>query len=196
MLFQILENRSKLIIALIFVYLISWELQVWVVFPLEQLLDFAITQHASMIFFPAGVIFVSFYLLRWWFIPVVLIGRVFTGFEQAGWEFSLMLFVENGIVICVYPLWLYILNLAKWDVFGDQDESNLTIIGAMIFQLLVTFTTSLAGAMREVSVKAISWDQSTQYIIHFISGDVLGAGIVMYLFYRLMKLAAPTKRTC
>ena len=196
MLLQILENRLTLVIVLICTYLISWKFQVLIIFPLEQLLGFEITQYASFIFFPAGVIFISFYLLRWWFVPVVLIGRVFTGFEQAGWEFSLMLFVENGIVICVYPLWLYILNLAKWDVFGDRDESNLTIIGAMIFQLLVTFTISLAGAMREVSTNAISWNQSTQYIIHFISGDVLGAGIVMYLFYHLMKLAASKPRSC
>ena len=196
MLFQILENRLKLVIVLVCIYFISWKFQVLIIFPLEQSLAFAITQHASFIFFPAGVIFVSFYLLRWWFVPVVLIGRVFTGFEQAGWEFSLMLFVENGIVICVYPLWLYILNLAKWDVFGDRDESNLTIMGAMIFQLLVTFTISLIGAVSQVSIDAISWDQSTQYIIHFICGDVLGAGIVMYLFYRLMKLLAPKPRSC
>ena len=196
MLFQILENRLKLVVVLICIYLISWKFQVLVILPLEQSLGFEITQHASFIFFPAGVIFISFYLLRWWFLPVVLIGRVFTGFEHAGSEFSLMLFVENGIVVCVYPLWLYILNLAKWDVFGDRDESNLTIIGAMIFQLLVTFTISLAGVMREVSINAISWDQSTQYIVHFISGDVLGAGIVMYLFYRLMKLARPKRRSC
>lgn len=196
MLFQILENRLKLVIVLICIYLISWEFQVLIIFPLEQSLDFVITQHASFIFFPAGVIFISFYLLRWWFIPVVLIGRVFSGFEQAGWEFSLMLFVENGIVICIYPLWLYILNLAKWDVFGDRDESNLTVVGAMIFQLLVTFTISLVGAMSQVSIDAISWDQSTQYILHFISGDVLGAGVVMYLFYRWVKLAASKPRSC
>lgn len=194
MLLRLLENRPKLVTVLLFIYLMAWKFQVLVIFPLEQSLGFAITQHASMIFFPAGVIFISFYLLRWWFVPIVLIGRTFSGFELAGYEFSLMLLIENVIVVFVYPIWLYILNIAKWDVFGDRDESNLTIIGAMIFQLLVTFSISLLGAIREVSTEQITWEQSTQYIIHFIIGDTLGAGIVMYLFYYLMKISVANSR--
>jgi glycerol uptake facilitator-like aquaporin len=35
----------------------------------------------------------------------------------------------------------------------------------------------------------LSWNESTQYIVHFIIGDVLGTGVVIFLFYKCMQIA-------
>ena len=189
MVFKILEDRRKLIPALLVLYILSWEVSNHVVFPLESLLDWEISQHASILFLPAGVIFLSFYLLRWWFIPIVLIGRTYASYDNFGDILTASILIENLFICLVYPLWLHLLNSAKWDVFGDQDQSNLTFIGAVIFQTMVTFSISFGSTIQQVLMSKISWDQSTQYVMHFIIGDVLGTLAVIYLFYQLLRFA-------
>ena len=189
MVFKILEDRRKLIPALLVLYFLSWEFSISVIFPLEAYLDWEISQHASVLFLPAGVIFLSFYLLRWWFIPIVLIGRTYVSYDTFGDILTASILIENLFVCLVYPLWLHLLNSAKWDVFGDQDQSNLTLIGAVIFQTMVTFTISFGSTIQQVLMSKISWDQSTQYVMHFIIGDVLGTLAVIYLFYQLLRFA-------
>ena len=194
MLLRIVDDKRKLIPALLLVYVLAWELSHHVIIPIEAKLGWEITQHASILFLPAGVIFLSFYLLRWWFIPVVLIGRTFVNFDFYQIGFSWIFILESMFVCLVYPLWLYLLNSANWDVFGDKIQSSLTLIGAMIFQMMVTFTISLSATIQEITFGGLSWNDSTQYIIHFIVGDVLGTGVVIFLFYKFMQLAVAMRQ--
>ena len=194
MLLRIVDDKRKLIPALLLVYVLAWELSHHVIIPIEAKLGWEITQHASILFLPAGVIFLSFYLLRWWFIPVVLIGRTFVNFDFYQIGFSWIFILESMFVCLVYPLWLYLLNSANWDVFGDKDQSSLTLTGAMIFQMMVTFTISLSATIQEITFGGLSWNDSTQYIVHFIVGDVLGTGVVIFLFYKFMQLAVAMRQ--
>ena len=155
MLLGIIDDKRKLIPALLVLYILSWEVSNHVVFPLESLLDWEISQHASILFLPAGVIFLSFYLLRWWFIPIVLIGRTYASYDNFGDILTASILIENLFICLVYPLWLHLLNSAKWDVFGDQDQSNLTFIGAVIFQTMVTFTISFGSTIQQVLMSKI-----------------------------------------
>jgi len=189
MLLGIIDDKRKLIPSLLLVYILSWEFSIYVVFPLEATLGWEISQHASILFLPAGVIFLSFYLLRWWFLPVVLVGRTFVNIDFYDVGFSWTFVLESIFVCLVYPLWLHLLNSANWDVFGDKDHRSLTLIGAMIFQTMVTFTISLGATIQGVSTGELSWNESTQYIVHFIVGDVLGTGAVIFLFYQFMRIA-------
>jgi len=189
MLLGIIDDKRKLIPSLLLVYILTWEFSIYVVFPLEATLGWEISQHASILFLPAGVIFLSFYLLRWWFLPVVLVGRTFVNIDFYDVGFSWTFVLESIFVCLVYPLWLHLLNSANWDVFGDKDHHSLTLIGAMIFQTMVTFTISLGATIQGVSTGELSWNESTQYIVHFIVGDVLGTGAVIFLFYQFMRIA-------
>ena len=189
MLLGIIDDKRKLIPSLLLVYILTWEFSIYVVFPLEATLGWEISQHASILFLPAGVIFLSFYLLRWWFLPVVLVGRTFVNIDFYDVGFSWTFVLESIFVCLVYPLWLHLLNSANWDVFGDKDHRSLTLIGAMIFQTMVTFTISLGATIQGVSTGELSWNESTQYIVHFIVGDVLGTGAVIFLFYQFMRIA-------
>jgi hypothetical protein len=189
MLFSIIGDKRKLIPALLFLYMLSWELSVRVIFPVETNLGWEISQQASILFLPAGVIFLSFYLLRWWFIPIVLIGRTYASFDNFGDVLTPSILIENMFICLVYPLWLHLLNSANWDVFGDKDKNSLTLTGAMIFQSMVTFTMSFGSTLQQIAFDAISWDESTQYVMHFIIGDVLGTGVVIFLFYKFMQIA-------
>jgi hypothetical protein len=192
MLLSIIDDKRKLIPALLILYILTWELSGRVIFPLEAKLGWEISQHASIVFLPAGVIFLSFYLLRWWFIPVVLIGRTYASFDNFGDVFTVSILIENIFICLVYPLWLHLLNSANWDVLGDEDQSNLTLVGTIIFQIMVTFTISFGSTIQQILMSKISWDQSTQYIIHFIIGDVIGTVVVIYLFYLLMRFTLAT----
>jgi len=189
MLLSIVDDKRKLIPALLLVYVLAWELSVRVIFPLEANLGWEISQHASMLFLPAGVIFLSFYLLRWWFIPIVIIGRTYASFDNFGDVLTPSILIENMFICLVYPLWLHLLNSANWDVFGDRDQNSLTLTGAMIFQTMVTFTISFGSTIQNIILSGLSWNDSTQYIVHFIIGDVLGTGVVIFLFYKFMRLA-------
>ena len=194
MFLDIIDDKRKLIPALLILYILTWELSHHVIIPIEAKLGWEITQHASILFLPAGVIFLSFYLLRWWFIPVVLIGRTFVNFDFYQIGFSWIFILKSMFVCLVYPLWLYLLNSANWDVFGDKIQSSLTLIGAMIFQMMVTFTISLSATIQEITFGGLSWNDSTQYIVHFIVGDVLGTGVVIFLFYKFMQLAVAMRQ--
>jgi len=189
MLLGIIDDKRKLIPALLILYILSWELSVGVIFPLEANLGWEISQHASILFLPAGIIFLSFYLLRWWFIPIVLIGRTYASFDNFGDVLTPSILIENMFICLVYPFWLHLLNSANWDVFGDTDQNSLTLTGAMIFQSMVTFTISFGSTIQQIVFGTISWNESTQYVVHFIIGDVLGTGVVIFLFYKFMQLA-------
>jgi len=194
MLLRIVDDKCKLIPALLLVYVLAWELSHHVIVPIEAKLGWEITQHASILFLPAGVIFLSFYLLRWWFIPIVLIGRTYVSFDNFGDVLTASILIENIFICLVYPLWLHLLNSANWDVFGDKDQSSLTLIGAMIFQMMVTFTISLGATLQSITLGGLSWNDSTQYIVHFIIGDVFGTGVVIFLFYKFMQLAVAIRQ--
>ena len=189
MLLRIIDDKRKLIPALLILYILLWELSGRVIFPLEANLGWEISQHASILFLPAGVIFLSFYLLRWWFIPIVLIGRTYASFDNFGDVITPSILIENIFICLVYPLWLHLLNSANWDVFGDKDHNALTITGAMIFQSMVTFTISFGSTIQQITFGTISWNESTQYVMHFIIGDVIGTGIIIFVFYQFMRVA-------
>lgn len=188
MLLRILDNRPKLIVMLIISVLAAFEIQRYVIYPIESLLNFEITQYASMVYLPAGVIFLSFYLLRWWFLPVILIGRTYISLQLGPAELILDMMIFNLVVALLYPLWLYLLNNANWDVFGDVDKNQLTITGAMIFALLLSFSTGILSAINQTMSGVVPLDQALQYTLHFIIGDTIGTGVILFLFYQLLKL--------
>lgn len=188
MLLRILDNRPKLIVMLIISVLAAFEIQRYVIYPIESLLNFEITQYASMVYLPAGVIFLSFYLLRWWFLPVILIGRTYISLQLGHAELILDIMIFNLVVALLYPLWLYLLNNANWDVFGDVDKNQLTITGAMIFALLLSFSTGILSAINQTVSGVVPLDQALQYTLHFIIGDTIGTGVILFLFYQLLKL--------
>lgn len=188
MLLRILDNRPKLIVMLIISVLAAFEVQRYVIYPIESLLNFEITQYASMVYLPAGVIFLSFYLLRWWFLPVILIGRTYISLQLGPAELILDMMIFNLVVALLYPLWLYLLNNANWDVFGDVDKNQLTITGAMIFALLLSFSTGILSAINQTMSGVVPLDQALQYTLHFIIGDTIGTGVILFLFYQLLKL--------
>lgn len=194
MLLSIIDDKRKLIAALLILYILSWELSGGVIFPLEANLGWEISQHASILFLPAGIIFLSFYLLRWWFIPVVLIGRTYASFDNFGDVITASILIENVFICLVYPLWLHLLNSANWDVFGDKNQNSLTLTGAMIFQAMATFTISFGSTIQQITFGTISWNESTQYVMHFIIGDVLGTGVVIFFFYKFMQLAVTMRQ--
>lgn len=188
MLLRILDNRPKLIVMLIISVLAAFEIQRYVIYPIESLLNFEITQYASMVYLPAGVVFLSFYLLRWWFLPVILIGRTYISLQLGPAELILDIMIFNLVVALLYPLWLYLLNNANWDVFGDVDKNQLTITGAMIFALLLSFSTGILSAINQTVSGVVPLDQALQYTLHFIIGDTIGTGVILFLFYQLLKL--------
>ena len=194
MLLRILDNHPKLIVMLIISVLVAFEVQRYVIYPIESLLNFEITQHASMVYLPAGVIFLSFYLLRWWFLPVILIGRTYISLQLGPVELILEMIIFNLVVALLYPLWLYLLNNANWDVFGDVDKNQLTITGAMIFALLLSFSTGILSAISQTASGVVAMDQVLQYTLHFIIGDTIGTGVILFLFYQLLKLNLKWRR--
>lgn len=188
MLLRILDNRPKLIVMLMISVLAAFEVQRYVIYPIESLLNFEITQYASIVYLPAGVIFLSFYLLRWWFLPVILIGRTYISLQLGPVELILEMIIFNLVVALLYPLWLHLLNAANWDVFGDVDKNQLTITGAMIFALLLSFSTGILSAINQTASGVVAMDQALQYTLHFIIGDTIGTGVILFLFYQLLKL--------
>ena len=194
MLLRILDNRPKLIVMLMISVLVAFEFQRYVIYPIESLLNFEITQYASMVYLPAGVIFLSFYLLRWWFLPVILIGRTYISLQLGPVELILEMIIFNLVVALLFPLWLYLLNNANWDVFGDVDKNQLTITGAMIFALLLSFSTGILSAINQTASGVVAMDQALQYTLHFIIGDTIGTGVILFLFYQLLKLNLKWRR--
>lgn len=184
---RILDDRTKLTIWLIISALMMYQIQKWIIFPLESLLNLEVTQYASIVYLPAGVIFLSFYLLRWWFLPVILISRTIISLQFSGLESWIETIVLNCCIALLYPLWLYLLNSAKWDVFGDKDHKRLTITGAMIFALLISLSAGILSAIQQTFLGAVPMEKALQYTMHFIVGDTLGTGAVIFLFYKLLQ---------
>ena len=127
-------------------------------------------------------------MLRWWFLPVILISRTVISLQFAGLESWFETIILNVCIALLYPLWLYLLNSAKWDVFGDDDQSQLTITGSMIFALLISFSAGILSAIQRTLLGAVPMEQALQYTVHFVVGDTLGTGVVIFLFYKLLKL--------
>ena len=193
LLLRILDDRKKLTIWLVISALVMYEIQKRIIFPLESLLNFEVTQHASMVYLPAGIIFLSFYLLRWWFLPVILISRMIISLQFSGLESWVEVIILNGCIALLYPLWLSLLNSANWDVFGDKDQSQLTVTGSMIFALLISFSSGILSAIQQTLLGAVPMEQALQYTIHFVVGDTLGTGVVIFLFYKLLQLNIRTQ---
>ena len=55
MLLAIIDDKRKLIPSLLILYILAWEFSLHVIFPLEAKLGWAISEHASMLFLPAGI---------------------------------------------------------------------------------------------------------------------------------------------
>ena len=193
LLLRILDDRKKLTIWLVISALVMYEIQKRIIFPLESLLNFDVTQYVSIVYLPAGIIFLSFYLLRWWFLPVILISRMIISLQFSGLESWVEVIILNGCIALLYPLWLYLLNSAKWDVFGDKDQSQLTVTGSMIFALLISFSSGILSAIQQTLLGAVPMEQALQYTIHFVVGDTLGTGVVIFLFYKLLQLNIRTQ---
>ena len=193
LLLRILDDRKKLTIWLVISALVMYEIQKRIIFPLESLLNFEVTQHASMVYLPAGIIFLSFYLLRWWFLPVILISRMIISLQFSGLESWVEVIILNGCIALLYPLWLYLLNSAMWVVFGDKAQSQLTVTGSMIFALLISFSSGILSAIQQTLLGAVPMEQALQYTIHFVVGDTLGTGVVIFLFYKLLQLNIRTQ---
>lgn len=188
MLLSIIDDKKKLLALLAVLYIFSYLAQLHVVYPIEQMLDFEITKHASIVYLPAGFVFLSFYLLRFWFIPlIVTIRTVITiyVYQVTAWD---ALMISIFVALC-YPMWSYILRNANWDVFGDRDPNNLTITGVMVFQFVTSFSIGLMSASYFSITQSIAPEESLQFIVHLTIGDTLGAGVVVYLFYLSMKFA-------
>jgi hypothetical protein len=121
----------------------------------------------------------------------------FTNAHQSGnfrdWNPGLRSIILNGCIALLYPLWLSLLNSANWDVFGDKDQSQLTITGAMIFALLISFSAGILSAIQQTFLGAVPMEQALQYTVHFVVGDTLGTGVVIFLFYKLLQLNIRTQ---
>ena len=63
MLLGIIDDKKKLLALLAVLYIFSYLAQLHVVYPIEQMLDFEITKHASIVYLPAGFVFLSFTFL-------------------------------------------------------------------------------------------------------------------------------------
>jgi hypothetical protein len=61
------------------------------------------------------------------------------------------------------------------------------VTGAMIFALLISFSTGILSAIQQTIAGVVPLDQALQYTVHFVVGDTLGTGVIIFLFYRLLK---------
>jgi hypothetical protein len=57
----------------------------------------------------------------------------------------------------------------------------------MIFALLISFTTGIFSAIQQTLSGAVPADQALHYTVHFVIGDTLGTGVVIFIFYRLLQ---------
>ena len=58
----------------------------------------------------------------------------------------------------------------------------------MIFALLLSFSTGILSAINQTVSGVVPLDQALQYTLHFIIGDTIGTGVILFLFYQLLKL--------
>jgi len=59
---------------------------------------------------------------------------------------------------------------------------------------MVTFTISFGSTIQQITFGTISWNESTQYVMHFIIGDVIGTGIIIFVFYQFMRVAVAMRQ--
>jgi len=58
----------------------------------------------------------------------------------------------------------------------------------MIFALLISFNAGILSAIQQTFLSAVPMEQALQYTVHFMVGDTLGTGVVIFLFYKLLQL--------
>ena len=181
-----LRAHIKFIILFTFGYLLAYQVQLFVLFPLESQLGWEVTDKASIFFLPAGVQLLAFYFLRLWFIPVVLIGRTLLYLQYWGETLWLEALVSAIFVAWLYPFLLNTFENAGWFVFGTEAQPTFTVTGIVIFQIMATLATSIVLTMQHLALGQVAGDQAFQYTLHFLVGDVTGAVGVMYIFYLVM----------
>lgn len=181
--FHDLKANSRLIALFTVAYVISYQLQRGVIFPLESQLGWEMTEKASMLYLPAGVLLLSFYYLRLWFIPVVLVGRTALSLQFWGQPLFVDALVQAAYLACWYPFLLRSFENAGWSVFGSADRPSFTVTGVAIFQVMATLGVSVFVTAQSLIIGQVNHDEAFQYVVHYLVGDVLGAMVVMYLFY-------------
>ena len=177
-----------LLVFLLISYLCVYKFQLHVIYPLESLLGWEVTHHASMFFLPAGISFLSFYLLRWKGVPIIIIGTTCVDFFMFG-SLTTSMLAENVLSALCYPLCVYVANKGGWDVLGDVDENRLTVTGTLILQWVVSLYSALFSAYVRTAGGILGVEHNLQYVLHFVVGDTLGAATVIYIFYKLMKIS-------
>lgn len=188
MFLRILKSERLLFVFLLISHLCAYQLQLNLIYPLETALGLEITQHASMFFLPGGISFLSFYLLRWKGIPIIIFGNTCIDFFMFG-SLATSMLAENVLSALFYPLCVYVANKGGWDILGDVDENKLTMTGTLILQWVVSLYSSLFSAYLRTANGVLDVEQNLQYVLHFIVGDTLGAAAVVYIFYKLMKIS-------
>jgi len=58
----------------------------------------------------------------------------------------------------------------------------------MIFALLISFSAGILSDIQQTFLSAVPMEQALQYTVHFMVGDTLGTGVVIFLFYKLLQL--------
>ena len=178
-----LRAHGKLIILFTVGYLLSYQVQLFVLFPLESQLGWEVTEKASIFFLPAGVLLLAFYFLRLWFIPVVLIGRTLVYVQFWNEPVFFEAFSQAVFIAVLYPWLLRVFENGGWSVFGSEDNPSFTLTGVVIFQVMATLGASVFVTVQSLLLKQVMPEQAFQYTVHYLVGDVLGSMGVMYLFY-------------
>ena len=178
-----LKNNLPMIALFTILYVASFQIQVYVIYPLELEFGWEITHKASIFFIPAGVQLLAFYFLRLWFIPVAIIGRTVLYMQFWGGDTFLESLSLSIFVAVIYPLLLRVFQNADWNVFGTEDDPRFTVTGIVIFQTTVTLAVAFFQTGQLIFLDRLKDAEAFQYTVHLLVGDVLGAVGVMYLFY-------------
>ena len=168
-------------------YVASFQVQVYLIYPLELKLGWEITHKASIFFIPAGVQLLAFYFLRMWFIPVAIVGRTILYMQFWGGDTFLESLSLSIFVALVYPVLLRVFQNAGWHVFGTEDDPRFTVTGIVIFQTTVTLAVAFFQTAQLILLSRLQDAEAFQYTVHLLIGDVLGAVGVMYLFFIFFK---------
>lgn len=182
-----LKSHLPMMILFTVLYVASFQVQVYLIYPLELELGWEITHKASIFFIPAGVQLLAFYFLRLWFIPVAIIGRTILYMQFWGGDTFLESLSLSIFVALIYPLLLRVFQNAGWNVFGTEDDPRFTVTGIVIFQTTVTLAVAFFQTGQLILLDRLQNAEAFQYTVHLLVGDVLGAVGVMYLFYVFFK---------
>ena len=182
-----LKNHLPMMALFTVLYVASFQVQVYLIYPLELELGWEITHKASIFFIPAGVQLLAFYFLRLWFIPVAIVGRTILYMQFWGGDTFLESLSVSIFVALIYPLLLRVFQNAGWYVFGTEDDPRFTVTGIVIFQITVTLAVAFFQTGQLILLDRLQDAEAFQYTVHLLVGDVLGAVGVMYLFYIFFK---------